>query len=420
MRILVIGGGGREHAICRALRRSPLVTALYCAPGNGGIAELATCLPLAATDIAGLADAARHERFDLTVVGPEAPLAAGIVDHFTAEKLPIFGPTRASAQLEASKVATKTFLQRHGIPTARAAVATTYDDAIAHARSQPLPLVLKQDGLAAGKGVVIATQWPDVEATLQQWFRSADTQAILIEECLVGEELSCIAIASGSDYVLLAPAQDHKRLGDGDTGPNTGGMGAYSPVGLATPTLLERVRRCVIEPTLHGLIAEGRPFTGFLYAGLMIVDGNPYALEFNVRLGDPETQAILPRLQTDLVPLLVAATEARLGTPTLQWDRRSSVCVVMAAAGYPSDVRTGDIIHGLDTPQSADVTVFHAGTERRGDTYRTGGGRVLGVTALGHDLAAARRSAYAAIQHITWNGMQYRRDIGAARANTLT
>lgn len=412
MRILVIGGGGREHALCAALRRDANVTALACAPGNAGIADIATCVPLAVTDLAGLCDYARREQFDLTIVGPEAPLALGIVDHFTAAKLPIFGPTRAAAQLEASKVATKAFLQRHGIPTARAATATTIDDAIAYARDQPLPLVLKQDGLAAGKGVVIGTTWHEIEATLQTWFRNDPTHSVLIEECLVGTELSCIAIASGTEYVLLESAQDHKRLRDDDQGPNTGGMGAYSPVALATPTLLEQIRQRVIEPTLHGLVAEGRPFTGFLYAGLMIVNENPYVLEFNVRLGDPETQAILPRLRSALAPLLLAAAHGRLGTPVLQWDPQPCVCVVLTAAGYPGEVRTNDPIRGLNTPCPAGVSAFHAGTRRDRDAIVTAGGRVLGVTALGADLTTARARAYAAVQGITWEGMFYRRDIG--------
>ncbi|MEI6319513.1 MAG: phosphoribosylamine--glycine ligase [Pseudomonadota bacterium] len=416
MKVLVIGGGGREHALAWKLAASPRLQCVFVAPGNAGTAreEGVTNVPL--TTVAEWVDFARREGIGLTVVGPEAPLAEGVVDAFRAAGLRIFGPTAAAAQLESSKEFAKAFMQRHRIPTAPYAA---FDDAAAahaYVDSVGAPIVVKADGLAAGKGVVVATDVAEAHAAIDRFLvgRSLGNAGarVVVEGFLAGEEASFIVMVDGERAVALATSQDHKRLCDGDVGPNTGGMGAYSPAPVVTPQLHARVMREVINPTIAGLAAEGMPFTGFLYAGLMIgADGSPQVLEFNCRLGDPETQPILMRLKTDLVDLVELALAGRLAEAEPQWDRRVAVGIVMAAGGYPDAPRAGDEITGLPAPQP-DCRVFHAGTALAGDAVVTAGGRVLCVTALGDNIRAAQRRAYEAVDRIRFAGAQFRRDIG--------
>jgi len=420
MKILVVGGGGREHALAWKLAQSPKVSSVFVAPGNGGTQNADGIRNLAITDLYELRAWAQQEKIGLTVVGPEGPLAQGIVDEFRAHGLRIFGPTRAAAQLESSKVFSKAFMQRHGIPTA--AHATFSDPAQAHAyvRSQGAPIVVKADGLAAGKGVVVAMTLDQAHAAIDQML-PADPVAgagarLVIEEFLEGEEASFIVLCDGENALALASSQDHKRLLDGDLGPNTGGMGAYSPAPVVTPTVHARAMREIILPTLRGMQADGIVFTGFLYAGLMIDgEGHPKTLEFNCRLGDPETQPLMVRLKSDLFELLWAATETgaarRLDQIELQWDRRTALGVVIAAGGYPGQPQTGDPIDALP-PEQSDAMVFQAATRRDGDTLRTAGGRVLCVTALADGVRQAQQRAYAVVRQIHFPGMQYRRDIG--------
>ncbi|MFO1496481.1 MAG: phosphoribosylamine--glycine ligase [Lysobacterales bacterium] len=419
MKVLVVGGGGREHALAWRIRQSPRVREILLAPGNAGTAMEPGMrnVPIAATDIEALLALAREERVDLTVVGPEAPLSLGIVDRFSAAGLRCFGPSQAAAQLEASKAFTKHFLARHAIPTAHYGVFTELDAALAHVRAHGAPIVVKADGLAAGKGVVVAMTLAEAEAALEDMLGGGSLGAagsrVVIEEFLVGEEASYIVIADGQHYVAMATSQDHKRRDSGDLGPNTGGMGAYSPAPVVTAAVDERVRRTVIEPTLAGMRAEGAPFTGFLYAGLMIdADGNSKVLEFNVRFGDPETQPIMLRLQSDLVDLIEAALDGALAHAEVRWDPRPAVGVVLAAEGYPASVRKGDVIEGLSVTQMPEVKVFHAGTRLVDGEAVTDGGRVLTVCALGQDLKQARRLAYQRIDSIRWPGMFCRDDIG--------
>lgn len=422
MKVLVIGSGAREHALAWKLAQSPKVQKVYVAPGNGGTALDPALSNLPITDLVALADFAAHERIALTVVGPEAPLAAGVVDLFRSRGLRIFGPTHGAAQLESSKAFAKDFMQRHGIPTARYA---SFDDATAahaYVDQEGAPIVIKADGLAAGKGVVVATSTAEAHAAID--FMLSDNAAVthnagqalvVIEEFMAGEEASFIVVADGRHALALASSQDHKRIGDGDTGPNTGGMGAYSPAPVVTPAVHARVMREIINPTIAGMAADGHPFTGFLYAGLMIDDaGSPRVVEFNARLGDPEAQPLLMRLKSDLLDLLMAATDPHVGVRDLelQWDRRSALGVVLAAGGYPANPKKGDPITGIPAG-SEDMQVFHAGTALRDDgALVTSGGRVLTVTALGEPLRAAQQRAYAALATILFDGMQYRRDIG--------
>ncbi|GAA4859234.1 phosphoribosylamine--glycine ligase [Luteimonas vadosa] len=419
MKVLVIGAGGREHALAWKLAQSPRVDAVLVAPGNAGTAREDKCrnVDVAATDIDGLLGLVRDEGVELTVVGPEAPLVAGIVDRFRAEQLRIFGPSAAAAQLEGSKAFAKDFLARHGIPTAHYAVHDDLDAALAHVRDMGAPIVVKADGLAAGKGVIVATTLEEAEAAVRDMLAgNAFGQAgarVVIEEFLDGEEASFISIVDGHAALPMATSQDHKRVGDGDTGPNTGGMGAYSPAPVVTPEVHARILREVVEPTVRGMAADGVPFTGFLYAGLMIdASGAPKVIEFNVRFGDPETQPVLLRLQSDLLELLDAAVDGRLQGAQAQWDPRPSLGVVMAAEGYPGTPRTGDTINTWDAPDVADTKVFHAGTRIEGEHAVTSGGRVLCVCALGETVADAQRKAYAEIAGISWPGEFHRHDIG--------
>ncbi len=417
MKLLVIGNGAREHALAWKLAQSPKVQRVYVAPGNGGTAGDSTLINVPITDLAALADFAAQEKIGLTVVGPEAPLAAGVVDLFRGRGLRIFGPTRAAAQLESSKAFAKDFMQRHGIPTAHYAVFTDAPAAHAHLDKHGAPIVIKADGLAAGKGVVVAMTAEEAHAAIDFMLADDSGQSrVVIEEFMAGEEASFIVVADGQHALALATSQDHKRIGDGDTGPNTGGMGAYSPAPVVTPAVHARVMREVIQPTIKGMAADGHPFGGFLYAGLM-VDGTGKArvVEFNARLGDPEAQVLLMRLKSDLFDLLMAATDVHgLGVRDieLQWDRRSALGVVMASAGYPASPRQGDTIAGIPAT-TEDMQVFHAATTRRADgALVTSGGRVLTVTALGDPLRAAQQRAYAALEPIRFDGMQFRRDIG--------
>ena len=425
MKVLVIGGGGREHALAWKLTGSPQVQMVYVAPGNAGIALDKNLQVLPLTEVVALREWAQANDIGLTVVGPEAPLAAGVVDEFRAHGLRIFGPTQAAAQLESSKAFSKAFMQRHHIPTA--AYQVFEDPAAAHAYvdAQGAPIVVKADGLAAGKGVVVATTLQEAHAAIDHMLAPDQTgiqhaggkARVVIEEFLDGEEASFMVVARGLQATALATSQDHKRLLDADLGPNTGGMGAYSPAPVVTPEIHARVMREVIQPTLKGMMADGIPYSGFLYAGLMISpSGEIKVLEFNCRMGDPETQPILMRLKSDLLPLLLAATDdtgADLTQVDLEWDRRVALGVVMAAHGYPHTVRKGDAIHGLpvvDTDASA--MVFHAATQREGQQVLTSGGRVLCVTALGDTVRQAQTVAYALVDQIHFDGAQVRRDIG--------
>ncbi|NYE29032.1 phosphoribosylamine--glycine ligase [Rhodanobacter sp. K2T2] len=419
MKVLVIGNGGREHALAWKLKQSPRVTEVIVAPGNAGTAHEhgVRNVDVAASDIDGLLALAKREKVGLTVVGPEVPLVAGVVDRFRDAGLRIFGPRAIAAQLEGSKAFAKDFLLRHNIPTSRYAVFTELNRALAYVREHGAPIVIKADGLAAGKGVVVALTLADAELALHDMLGAhsfGDASArVVIEEFLEGEEASYIVMSDGSHALPMASSQDHKRRDENDLGPNTGGMGAYSPAPVVTSEIEQRILREVIDPTLRGMASEGAPFIGFLYAGLMIdKNGTPKVIEFNVRFGDPETQPILLRLKSDLVDLIDAALDGRLEHTKARWDARPAIGVVMAAGGYPGRVRSGDLIAGLDTPAQADVKVFHAGTTLNADgRVVTAGGRVLTVCALGGDIADARARAYAAIDAIRYEGAFCRRDI---------
>jgi len=418
--VLVIGGGGREHAIAWKVAQSPRVAKVFVAPGNAGTARDAGLTNVAITDVAALVEFARAESVALTVVGPEAPLAAGVVDAFRAAGLRIFGPTKAAAQLESSKDYAKAFMARHSIPTAEYRTFRAAGDAHAYVDGRGAPIVVKADGLAAGKGVVVAATREEAHAAIDRMLVGRALgdagERVVVEDFLTGEEASFIVMVDGRHVLPLASSQDHKRLGDGDTGPNTGGMGAYSPAPVVTPAVHARIMREVILPTVEGMAADGIPYTGFLYAGVMVdAAGAPRVLEYNCRLGDPETQPIVMRMKSDLVDLALAAVGGTLDRVEAEWDRRAGLGVVLAAAGYPDDPRKGAAIHGL-----ADVTeethpgckVFHAGTALDGDDVVVSGGRVLCVSALGDSVRQAQRAAYDAVARIHFDGMQYRTDIG--------
>jgi phosphoribosylamine--glycine ligase len=416
MKLLVIGSGGREHALAWKLAQSPRVQKVFVAPGNGGTASESGLENVALSSFPELIAFAKKEQIHLTVVGPEAPLAAGIVDAFRDAGLRIFGPSRAAARLEASKDFAKQFMVRHGLPTARHATFTKAAEAKAYVERHGAPIVVKADGLAAGKGVVVATTVEEGNAAIERMMIANSLgeagARVVIEQYLDGEEASFIVLADGTHALPLATSQDHKRLRDADQGPNTGGMGAYSPAPVITPELHARVMREIVQPAVSGMAKDGTPYVGFLYAGLMIDKaGNPKTLEFNCRLGDPETQPILLRLKTDLLGLIEHALEGTLDRATAEWDRRSALGVVLAAAGYPEEPRKGDAIWGLPGP-TEDCRVFHAGTRRDGERLVTNGGRVLCVAALGDSLKMARGRAYAAAESIRFEGMQMRTDIG--------
>ncbi|HFD2072149.1 phosphoribosylamine--glycine ligase [Serratia marcescens] len=419
MNILIIGNGGREHALAWKAAQSPLADKVYVAPGNAGTALEANLenVAIAATDIPALVAFAQSHDIGLTIVGPEAPLVIGVVDAFQAAGLKIFGPSQAAAQLEGSKAFTKDFLARHRIPTAEYENFTEVEPALAYVRRKGAPIVIKADGLAAGKGVIVAMTLQEAEEAVRDMlagnaFGDAGHR-IVVEEFLDGEEASFIVMVDGENVVPMATSQDHKRVGDGDTGPNTGGMGAYSPAPVVTDEIHRRAMDQVIWPTVRGMAAEGNTYVGFLYAGLMIsADGQPKVIEFNCRFGDPETQPIMLRLRSDLVELCLAGAEGRLNEKSSDWDERPALGVVLAAGGYPGDYRNGEVIQGLPQQESADGKVFHAGTRLQGDDVVTSGGRVLCVTALGDTVAQAQQRSYQLAEGIQWPGSFCRKDIG--------
>jgi phosphoribosylamine---glycine ligase len=417
MRVLVIGGGGREHALCAAIARSPRVGAVVCAPGNGGIAGVAQCVAANQKDLGDLLQVVTEVRPDLTVVGPEVPLALGLADEMNRRGLPVFGPTRDAAMLETSKAWAKRFMQRHTIPTANYTVAATRDEALAALELFHLPVVIKADGLASGKGVMICETKEEAQQAIAglfggQLLGTAET-SVIVEEHLTGEELSFLVLSDGKHATPLVPAQDHKRVGEGDTGPNTGGMGVYTKDGMIDAQMQAWILQHVAQKAVDGMAAEENPFVGVLYCGLMMTAKGPMVLEFNARFGDPETQAILPRLESDLVEGLEACVEGRLSETEFRWKPGASACVVAASQGYPGAYTTGHAIRGLEAAASMPgVEIYHAGTVRDGTAFRTAGGRVLGVTATGPALEDALQRAYDAMAQIAFEGMVYRRDIG--------
>jgi phosphoribosylamine--glycine ligase len=422
MRVLVIGYGGREHALVWKLRHSPSVKEIFCAPGNPGIGQLADCVPIDHSNIVELADFAMNVSVDLTVVGPELPLDLGIVDEFNKRNLTVFGPTQAAAELESSKVFAKEFMRDHKIPTGRFFVANGFDEAwaVIDKEEYGYPVVLKADGLAGGKGVVICYEKQQASDALEMMMKERKFgnagDRIVIEEFLEGEELSFQVLSDGKRVLPLATSQDHKRLFDGDEGPNTGGMGAYSPAMFVTKDVHQRVMNEIILPTISGMSEEGRPYRGLLYAGIMLTEDGPRVLEFNVRFGDPETQALLPRIDCDLGEVLFSAAQGRLDEAHVEWKKEASVCVVICAPGYPGEVKTGQEIQGIQEASEIDnVHIFHAGTVLENDRLLTSGGRVLGVTATAPTLSAAQEKAYSAASLIRFPGVHYRKDI-AGRA----
>ncbi|MCI0369979.1 MAG: phosphoribosylamine--glycine ligase [candidate division NC10 bacterium] len=418
MKILVVGSGGREHALVWKLAQSPRVKLLYAAPGNAGIAEQAECVPVGATDVPALALFAEKERIDLTVVGPEVPLTLGLVDELHRRGLRAFGASRAAAQIEGSKAFAKALMVKYGIPTAAFREFSEPDAALAYVRERRVPIVVKADGLAAGKGALVCRTLADAVAAVrlimeQRAFGEAGDR-VVVEECLEGEEASFLAFTDGKTVLPLASAQDHKPIYDNDEGPNTGGMGAYSPAPVVSAALHRQIMDRVMVPTVRAMAAEGRPYRGVLYAGVMIKDGEAKVLEFNARFGDPEAQPLLLRMDNDLVPVLEAVLDGRLHEVTLQWKEDAAVCVAMASGGYPGTYQKGKVIHGLEEAAKVDgVVIFHAGTARRGAHLVTDGGRVLGVTGRGRDVREAIARTYEAVRRITWEGAHFRSDIGA-------
>jgi len=417
MKVLVVGGGGREHALVWKIAQSPKVSKVFCAPGNAGISRLATLVPIKANDLEGLLVFALKEKIDLTVVGPEDPLTRGVVDLFESKGLRIFGPNRKAAEIEGSKAFAKEIMKKYGIPTASFKTFKKRAEAVTYLQSQKLPIVVKADGLAAGKGVIVCK-------TLEEAIRSVDQimvekvfgdagKQVIIEECLVGEEASFIAFTDGKTIIPTASSQDHKAVFDGDEGPNTGGMGAYSPAPVVTPKVHEKIMNEILRPVIDGMAKEGRPCKGALYAGVMVSEGQPKVLEFNARFGDPETQPVLMRMKSDIVPVLEACCHGTLSEQRIEWDKRASVCVVMASGGYPGDYEKGKKIQGLeDVSRMKDVYVFQAATAMDQNGIVTNGGRVLGVTGLGEDIPKAIERTYQAVRKISWDGVHYRNDIG--------
>ena len=416
MNILVIGGGGREHTIAWKLLQSPKVKKVYCAPGNGGIAGLAQNVPIGVNDFAALAQFAKDEGIDLTVVGPEDPLLGGIVDFFEERNLPIYGPNGKAALIEGSKSFAKSLMKRYNIPTSEYESFLDYESAIAYVREKGAPIVVKADGLAAGKGVVVAETLQEAEEALRQImqdhvFGEAGAR-VVIEECMRGEELSLLAFVDGETVKPMITSQDHKRIFNDDLGPNTGGMGTYAPVPHMSDVLVDEVVETIVKPMAKGMASDGIPFKGILYTGLMITEQGPKVVEFNARFGDPETQVILPLLETDLVDIFVATIKGELDAVDVTWKKGSAVCVVMAAPGYPGEYPKGQVIQGLNKVRDQ-VTVFHAGTKETDEGIVTSGGRVLGVVGTGENLEKAREAAYAAVAEISFEGAQYRTDIAA-------
>lgn len=417
MKVLVVGAGAREHALCWKLRQSPELSDLYCAPGNPGIGEIADVVPLAVDEVQRLADFAAELKIDLTVVGPELPLTLGIADELESRGLPVFGPSRLAAEIEGSKVFAKQFMERHGIPTAPFTVAHDAEETRSAAAEYGFPVVLKADGLAAGKGVLVVQDAAELEDAVAALFLErrfgGSADRVVVEAFLTGEEVSCMALSDGERILPLATAKDYKRIGEGDRGPNTGGMGAHSPSGVLAGESAAQVVEGVLRPAVAGLAQEGRPFVGVLYAGLMLTADGPRVLEFNARFGDPEAQVLLMRLEDDLLPVLAAGARGSFDTRRLSFRREVAACVVLASPGYPGHPRTGEPIAGLERAQlQPGVEIFHAGTAEQNGQLISAGGRVLSVCALGPDLAAALRRAYTAVGEIDWPGKLYRRDIG--------
>lgn len=419
MKVLVIGGGGREHALVWKLSQSPHVTEIHCAPGNGGIAQMAKLVPLSERDVAGLAQYAKEAGIDLTVVGPEAPLVDGLVDQFEAWGLKVFGPRKGAAQIEGSKSFAKELMKRYGIPTARYEVFDDYEAARQYLKQHGAPVVIKADGLAAGKGVVVAKTMEEAEEALRQTMvektHGEAGASVVIEEYLEGQEMTLMAFVQDDTVLPMVPAQDHKPVYDGDRGPNTGGMGSYSPVPQVDASTVDWCVEHILKPAARALLAEGVPFRGVLYGGLMLTDSGPKVIEFNARFGDPETQVVLPRLETDLLEVMLATVEGRLHEVRLKWSDEAAVCVVLASEGYPGPYVKGRLLTGipsLEEQSSEKLYLFHAGTSLDSGQLVTSGGRVLGVTALGKDVGQARQKAYEAVGRIRFDGMHYRSDIG--------
>jgi len=417
MKILIIGSGGREHSLAWKIKQSPKVKQIFVAPGNSGTATIADSVDIKADDIPELINFAEKEKIDLTVVGPEIPLVAGIVDEFEKRNLKIFGPNKLAAKIEGSKAYTKKLMDSLGVPTAKFGIFTDLKEANSFIEKIGAPLVVKADGLASGKGVIICKTTEDAKSAIDRIMAKKEFgtagEKVIIEECLEGEEVSIIVLSDGENVVPLASSQDHKRIFDNDEGPNTGGMGAYSPAPAAEGKVFKEVMKTVIYPVIEGLKKKGQPYKGVLYAGIMITDKGPYVLEFNVRFGDPETQAILPRLKSDLVDLMESSIEGTLSGAKLDWDNRACVCVVASSGGYPGEYEKGKAITGLKEASSLkDVVVFHAGTKSENNNFFTNGGRVLGITALGKDIEDAITRTYKAVEKIHFDGMHYRKDIG--------
>jgi len=422
MRVLVIGGGGREHAIVWKLAQSEKVTKIYAAPGNAGMETLAECVSIKPTETDRLIRFAKEKEIDLTVVGPEVPLLEGVVDHFEAEGLRIFGPHREAAQIEGSKRFAKELMQKYDIPTARFRSFTNSEEAKEYVRQQGAPIVVKADGLAAGKGVVVARTVTEaeqaiVEAMEKRVFGDAGNE-VVIEEFLSGQEISLMAFLDESAILPMVVAQDHKPVFDGDQGPNTGGMGTYSPVPQIPDHVVQQAVDTILKPIHRAFLQEGLRYRGVLFAGLMVTDDGPKVIEFNARFGDPETQVVLPRLKTDLLDVMVAATEGKLSEQTLEWNEQAAVCVILSSKGYPGSYEKGKVIEGLEEAENEQVALFHAGTKKQEGQWVTAGGRVLGVTALGEDVGQARQRAYEAVREIRFEGMHYRNDIAAKGVNS--
>jgi len=413
--ILVIGSGGREHTISWSLKKSNKVSKLYCAPGNAGIAQVAECVPIGVFEFDKLVSFAKENSIDLVFVGPDDPLAQGIVDAFEAAGIPAFGPNKAAAEIEGSKIFMKNLLKKYNIPTAKYETFTNFEEALAYLQQQEAPIVIKADGLAAGKGVTVAATLAEAEEALrsimvEKVFGDAGNQ-VVIEEFLAGQEMSILAFVDGETVKAMVPAQDHKPIFDGDKGPNTGGMGTYSPLPHIDPAIVEDAIVNIIEPTAKAMVSEGRPFRGVLFAGLMITKDGPKTIEFNARMGDPETQVVLPRLKTDLLEIVLAAMNGTLADLDIEWDDQAAVCVVVASEGYPGNYPKGKVISGLAEAEATGALVFHAGTANVDGNIVTSGGRVLGIVGRGADIAAAREHAYAAVKQIHFEGMQNRTDI---------
>ncbi|MBB3111934.1 phosphoribosylamine--glycine ligase [Paenibacillus phyllosphaerae] len=417
MRVMVIGGGGREHAIVWALSKSEKVQQLYCAPGNAGIAELAECVPIPVNRFADLIQYAKDQAIDLVVIGPDDPLADGIVDAFEEHNIPVYGPRKNAAEIEGSKIFMKNLLKKYNVPTAKYETFTDYETALAYLREQSAPIVVKADGLAAGKGVTVAATIEEAEKALSDMMVGkvfgASGGSVVIEEFMQGQEMSILAFVDGETVRAMVPAQDHKPVFDGDKGPNTGGMGTYSPLPHIDPALIEEAIENIIKPTAKAMVSEGRPFRGVLFAGLIITSEGVKTIEFNARMGDPETQVVLPRLKTDLLDVILASLSGRLNELELEWSDESAVCVIAASEGYPASYPKGRVITGLDAAKAQGALVFHAGTSLKDGEFVTNGGRVLGIVGRGQDIAEARARAYEAVSAIHFEGMHVRTDIAA-------